>query len=121
MKKLLKSRSAVLLAVLLILALICMITANSIQHSGGKVSIEDGSISSPYGDLTYKLYIPDTATEQSKAPGVLLLHGYQNDHETCALMQLSCHAEEQLFSVSMSTGTDPLQPDLSTEAGSITK
>ena len=84
MKKLFKNRSAVLLAVLLILALICMITANSIQHSGGKVSIEDGSISSPYGDLTYKLYIPDTATEQSKAPGVLLLHGYQNDHETCA-------------------------------------
>ena len=84
MKKLFNNRSAVLLAVLLILALICMITANSIQHSGGKVSIEDGSISSPYGDLTYKLYIPDTATEQSKAPGVLLLHGYQNDHETCA-------------------------------------
>ena len=84
MKKLFNNRSAVLLAVLLILALICMITANSIQHSGGKVSIEDGSISSPYGDLTYKLYIPKTATEQSKAPGVLLLHGYQNDHETCA-------------------------------------
>ena len=120
MKKLFKYRSAVLLAVLLILALICMITANSIQHSGGKVSIEDGSISSPYGDLTYKLYIPDTATEQSKAPGVLLLHGYQNDHETCAAYA-SCHAEEQLFSVSMSTDTDLLQQDLSTEAGSITK
>ena len=92
MKKLFNNRSAVLLAVLLILALICMITANSIQHSGGKVSIEDGSISSPYGDLTYKLYIPDMRPAR--------------------LMQLSCHAEEQLFSVSMSTGTDPLQPDL---------
>ena len=44
MKKLFNNRSAVLLAVLLILALICMITANSIQHSGGKVSIKDDGV-----------------------------------------------------------------------------
>lgn len=32
----------------------------------------------------YKLYTPKTATVETPAPGVLLLHGYQNDHETCA-------------------------------------
>ena len=32
----------------------------------------------------YKLYTPKTATAETPAPGVLLLHGYQNDHETCA-------------------------------------
>ena len=32
----------------------------------------------------YKLYTPKTATAEPPAPGVLLLHGYQNDHETCA-------------------------------------
>lgn len=31
----------------------------------------------------YKLYTPKTATAETPAPGVLLLHGYQNDHETC--------------------------------------
>ena len=32
----------------------------------------------------YKLYTPKTVTAEPPAPGVLLLHGYQNDHETCA-------------------------------------
>lgn len=32
----------------------------------------------------YKLYTPKTATAETPAPDVLLLHGYQNDHETCA-------------------------------------
>ena len=32
----------------------------------------------------YKLYTPKTATAETPAPGVLLLHGYQNDHATCA-------------------------------------
>lgn len=32
----------------------------------------------------HKLYTPKTATAEPPAPGVLLLHGYQNDHETCA-------------------------------------
>lgn len=32
----------------------------------------------------YKLYTPKSATAETPAPGVLLLHGYQNDHETCA-------------------------------------
>jgi len=37
-----------------------------------------------YGDkIAYKLYRPITATETNKAPAALLLHGYQNDHETC--------------------------------------
>ncbi|MBP5160327.1 MAG: hypothetical protein ILP10_08550, partial [Lachnospiraceae bacterium] len=36
------------------------------------------------GKLAYKLYVPKTATEANPAPAVLLLHGYQNDHETCA-------------------------------------
>lgn len=35
------------------------------------------------GDMTYKLYVPENATADTPAPAVLLLHGYQNDHETC--------------------------------------
>jgi len=35
-------------------------------------------------EIAYKLYKPATATSSDKAEAVLLLHGYQNDHETSA-------------------------------------
>lgn len=73
-----------LLAVLLCAAIACMAFADGIQHSGGAVEIMDGRLHTEDGTLTYKLYHPLTATSDHKAPGVLLLHGYQNDHETCA-------------------------------------
>lgn len=41
-------------------------------------------IPTPKKALTYKLYRPKSADETHKAPAVLLLHGYQNDHETSA-------------------------------------
>ena len=73
-----------LLAVLLCAAIVCMAFADGIQRSGGAVEITDGRLTTQDGTLTYKLYTPLTATDTHKAPGVLLLHGYQNDHETCA-------------------------------------
>lgn len=62
----------------------CMAIAHGIQTDHGNVAVSMGSITLPEGDLTYKLYVPNTATEETPAPGVLLLHGYQNDHETCS-------------------------------------
>lgn len=81
----------ILVFALLLLACGCMFGANSLQHAGGTVSISDGVLTTEAGDLSYKLYRPKTATEAEKAPAVLLLHGYQNDHETCAAyaMELS--------------------------------
>ena len=77
-------KSAAVLAVLLAAIFIMMTIANGIQTDGGKVAISIGTIETDLGDLSYKLYTPVTATESDPAPGVLLLHGYQNDHETCA-------------------------------------
>lgn len=77
-------RPLALLLVLLVVIFVCMGIANSIQRDGGKVSVEMGSISTELGNLTYKLYKPDSATRDTPAPAVLLLHGYQNDHETSA-------------------------------------
>ena len=53
-----------------------------IETDFGKVDIETGVITTDLGDISYKLYIPETASLDNKAPAVLLLHGYQNDHET---------------------------------------
>ncbi len=76
--------SLLLVIVLLAGATGLMYYADRIQKDEGNVEIVDGSIRLSDGKLTYKLYKPKTATNTSKAPAVLLLHGYQNDHETCA-------------------------------------
>ena len=62
----------------------CMAMAHGIQTGHGGIAVSEGAIALENGDLTYKLYVPKTATAETPAPGVLLLHGYQNDHETCA-------------------------------------
>ena len=85
-------KHGIFLASFLILALVCMLFANIIQTNGGKVEVSLGSVEytvtgngiSNTGELVYKLYVPETATADNPAPAVLLLHGYQNDHETCA-------------------------------------
>ena len=73
------------LAVCVAAVFICMFTANRLQTGGGTIKVTEGVIeANELGKIAYKLYTPVTATEANKAPGVLLLHGYQNDHETCA-------------------------------------
>ena len=73
------------LASLLVLVFACMIGANAIQNNGGNVKVEMGHIETMDNKaLTYKLYVPKSASVTNKAPAVLMLHGYQNDHETSA-------------------------------------
>lgn len=69
---------------LVAVATIFMALANSIQTDGGNIELIDGQITDERGQLTFKLYKPVEASARNKAPAVLLLHGYQNDHETCA-------------------------------------
>lgn len=78
-----RKRAAAVLAALLVVLFVCMFAADGIQR-GGSIAVTEGWIETDVGDLMYKLYTPQGATAENKAPGVLLLHGYQNDHETCA-------------------------------------
>ena len=59
----------------------CLFGANVIQNDQGRIRISEGIIDTDAGEMFYKLYTPKGAQD---APGVLLLHGYQNDHETNA-------------------------------------
>ena len=84
-----RMRAVLLCALFLVCAFVCMFFANRIQHGGGTVEIKEGFIEADQdgkeiGQIRYKLYKPAGVSETNKAPGVLLLHGYQNDHETCA-------------------------------------
>ena len=82
MKK--KNISLVLCVCFIVLASIFMGIADRIQKDNGNIEIIDGKIEDEKGYLTYKLYKPVDVSSDNKAPAVLLLHGYQNDHETCA-------------------------------------
>lgn len=86
-----KKKSLFVLIALVVCCIACLIGANSIQHDSGNVEIETGVISVEKGDIAYKLYKPSDVSSVNKAPAALLLHGYQNDHETCAAyaMELS--------------------------------
>ena len=77
-------RSLALLLALILGIFGCMAAAHGIQTDHGSVSVQNGVLTTDEGLLTFKLYVPDSATVSNPAPGVLLLHGYQNDHETCA-------------------------------------
>ena len=84
-----RTKWAVLLAVFLLSAVLFLSFANAIQTDNGNIIVTEGVIDANRGDrhlgmMTYKLYTPKTATAEHKAPGVLLLHGYQNDRETNA-------------------------------------
>ena len=76
----------------------CLFVSNNIQNDNGNISVSMDSFDMEYTDLNgnkatgtivYKLYVPKTATKNSKAPALLLLHGYQNDHETDAALTSS--------------------------------
>ena len=74
----------IFMCVFLVLIFVFMAVASGIQSDFGKVDvkligIDAGSI----GEITAKLYTPASATAATPAPAVLLLHGYQNDKDTC--------------------------------------
>ena len=77
-------RSLALLLALILAVFGCMYIADGIQTDHGSITVSQGVLDTEAGELTYKLYVPDNATAETPAPGVLLLHGYQNDSETCA-------------------------------------
>ncbi len=85
-----KSKNAlIVLGVCLLAIFISMIFADQIQKSWGKVEVKTemleikDEITDKTIHLGYKIYIPKSASKENKAPAALLLHGYQNDHETC--------------------------------------
>ena len=86
-------RTLIVFCLLLSVSIISMVFANLIQRGFGKVKVTTGYISATAIDGTdylmgYKLYIPSGVDKEHKAPALLCLHGYQNDHETSAAYAL---------------------------------
>lgn len=84
MKKFVKP--LIVLSSLLAVTFVSMGLAHGVQTDFGNVDVRLGHFEDAESGkaLTYKLYRPKAASHINKAPAVLLLHGYQNDHETSA-------------------------------------
>lgn len=78
-----RKKNSIILAVLLVVVFLCMGIANYIQRDFGKVDVTVDSFELNGGEITYKIFKPESASAENPAPAVLLLHGYQNDKETC--------------------------------------
>ena len=75
-------KNVVLLVVALVLCLTSMIGASQVQTSGGDVVIKDMRWETASGQLLSALIlIPDTATEENPAPGIVTSHGWYNNRE----------------------------------------
>ncbi|WP_413477826.1 dienelactone hydrolase family protein [Vibrio hibernica] len=74
--------SSKMLWVSLLLVLISMIGASFIQTSGYRVEVKDLRWETESGhQMSALLYIPDSATKESPAPGIVTSHGWYNTRE----------------------------------------
>ena len=88
-----KSKSIICLIICLLITFASLFVADMIQKDFGNVEVTVDEFEMEYetpegdtktGTITYKLYVPKTASSDNKVPALLMLHGYQNDHETDA-------------------------------------
>ena len=77
-----KKKSLKYLAIALGLCLISMIGASIVQTSGGAVEIKDMRWETGSGHMmSALLFIPETATAENPAPGIVTSHGWYNNRE----------------------------------------
>ena len=77
-----KNKNKRILSIALVLCLISMIGASIIQTSGGRVVVKDLRWETPSGHLmSALLFIPENATKDTPAPGIVTSHGWYNNRE----------------------------------------
>ena len=77
------SKKRILLVVSLLLILLGSILAYRIQTDGGEIQVRELNIAGEDGRiLSGLLFVPENATAENPAPGVLTVHGYFNSRET---------------------------------------
>ena len=101
------------------LMLLSMVVASAVQTSGGRVSVKSLSLETDAGYvMTAYLFIPDTATAETPAPGIVTSHGYLNNKEMqdANFVELSrrgfvvlaidqpCHGNSEVMSVNSASG-----------------
>ncbi|WP_378148336.1 alpha/beta hydrolase family protein [Cnuibacter sp. UC19_7] len=82
MKHMTQRRNAIWLAVALALCLLSAIGSSLIQTAGGHVTVKDMLWETSSGEsLSALLFKPDSATDENKAPAIVVSHGWWNNRE----------------------------------------
>ena len=77
-----KRFAKIMLVVSLVFMLLCGIVVSRIQTSGGNVTMKELTFETDTGyTVSAYLFIPDTATAENPAPGIVSSHGYLNNKE----------------------------------------
>ncbi len=67
----------------LLLSLAAFVTAWLVQRDFGRVQVSNVTYPNSNGiPIRAKLFVPENASEQAPVPGVVYIHGYQNNRET---------------------------------------
>ncbi|MFB2585870.1 alpha/beta hydrolase family protein [Herbiconiux liukaitaii] len=75
-------RNAIWLAVALALCLLSALGSSLVQTAGGHVAVKDMRWETSSGEtLSALLFKPDTATDENKAPAIVVSHGWWNNRE----------------------------------------
>ncbi|MBO8433737.1 MAG: alpha/beta hydrolase [Tyzzerella sp.] len=72
----------ILLVISIVLMIVCGIGVSAIQTGMGKVKMKELNIETDKGySMSAYLFIPENATEENPAPGIVVSHGYLNNKE----------------------------------------
>jgi len=78
-----KAGAFVVLAICILLSAASIITASLAQRDFGRVEVSDVYFKNVNGiTVRAKLFVPDGATRDNPMPGMVYIHGYQNNRET---------------------------------------
>ena len=82
MKKIVRNLNAIIMLISIIVCLISGIVSNMISTNFGKVEVNDISIYTDAGTIRGYLLVPENATVNNKAPGIVVVHGATSSAET---------------------------------------
>lgn len=77
-----KKKAKILLCISLILMLVSSIVVSVVQTNGGKVTMKELNFETDRGyTMSAYLFIPENATSETPAPGIVTCHGWLNNKE----------------------------------------
>lgn len=115
-----KKQAKIWLCISIVLMLLCSIVVSVVQTDGGKVTMKELAFETEAGyTMSAYLFIPDTATAENPAPGIVTSHGYLNNKEmqdanyvelarrgyVVLAIDQPCHGDSEITAAAIPDGT----------------
>lgn len=115
-----KHRSLQVLTIALLILLACTLTVKAVDTSLGSVSVKRGKLISDNGYLvSYKVYIPDSATASTPAPAIIYGPGGGSSVDDASMFAIEASRRGFVFITVDVPGNGQSEPILSTSGGGV--